>query len=172
MVGIVEVRKLFFDSDMVLRKLDAKSRKVLSKGGAFIRRTARSSIKKSKQKSVADLTAKEARIYAIRVADAKKHGRPKPKRPFAASKPGEPPRSPTGKYKQTIFFYYDEQSNSMVCGPVKLARSQEKIPAILESGGTETVNSGRTVTIRPRPHMAPAYEKERSKIVAMFAGDL
>lgn len=169
---MVEIKRLFFDKDLVLKRLDDKTRNVLSKGGAFIRRTARKMVRKSKQKTKAEMSAEENRIYAIRVADARKHGRPKPKRPFAASKPGEPPRSPTGIYKQTIFFYYDEKTNSMVCGPIKWKSQKIQLPAILESGGTEIKANGRTVTIQPRPLMAPAYEKEKKIIVAMFAGDL
>jgi len=44
----LNVKALFFDSQAVLEKVDAATRKVLSKFGAFVRTTARHSIRKRK----------------------------------------------------------------------------------------------------------------------------
>ena len=44
-----EIKQLFFDTKAVRSKLDATTRRVLSKFGAFVRRTARSSIRKRKR---------------------------------------------------------------------------------------------------------------------------
>jgi len=44
-----EVKQLFFDSPKVVRAVDRTTRRVLSKFGAFVRRTARSSIRKRKR---------------------------------------------------------------------------------------------------------------------------
>lgn len=44
-----EFKQLFFDRQVVISKVDAASRKVLSKFGAFVRRSARSSIRKRKK---------------------------------------------------------------------------------------------------------------------------
>ena len=44
-----EITKLFFDTKAVRGKVDAGTRRVLSKFGAFVRRTARSSIRKRKR---------------------------------------------------------------------------------------------------------------------------
>jgi hypothetical protein len=44
-----EFKKLFFDRQAVISKVDAASRKVLSKFGAFVRRSAKSSIRKRKK---------------------------------------------------------------------------------------------------------------------------
>jgi hypothetical protein len=44
-----ELKKLFFDRQAVISKVDAASRKVLSKFGAFVRRSAKSSIRKRKK---------------------------------------------------------------------------------------------------------------------------
>ena len=44
-----EITKLFFNKKAVTRKVDRTTRKVLSKFGAFVRRTARSSIRKRKK---------------------------------------------------------------------------------------------------------------------------
>ena len=46
-----EVKQLFFDSPKVVRAVDRTTRRVLSKFGAFVRRTARSSIRKRKRTS-------------------------------------------------------------------------------------------------------------------------
>ena len=46
-----EITKLFFDTKAVRGKVDAGTRRVLSKFGAFVRRTARSSIRKRKKLS-------------------------------------------------------------------------------------------------------------------------
>ncbi len=45
----VEIKQLFFDTKAVRSKLDSTTRRVLSKFGAFVRRTARSSIRKRKR---------------------------------------------------------------------------------------------------------------------------
>ncbi len=47
-------KDLFFDKATVVRKVDATTRRVLSRFGAFVRRTARSSIRKRKRTSQPD----------------------------------------------------------------------------------------------------------------------
>ncbi len=47
----MRVTKLFFDSPAVIRAMDRATRKALSKVGAFVRRSARSSIRKRKKVS-------------------------------------------------------------------------------------------------------------------------
>ena len=48
----MKVKKLFFDSPKVLGAVDKATRKVLSRFGAFVRRTAKGSIRKRKKTSV------------------------------------------------------------------------------------------------------------------------
>lgn len=50
MIGL-DVKRLFFDRAGVLAKVDAATRRVLSKFGAFVRRTAKSSIRSRKKPS-------------------------------------------------------------------------------------------------------------------------
>lgn len=50
MIGF-EITKLFFDRKAVTSRVDRTTRRVLSKFGAFVRRTARSSIRKRKRTS-------------------------------------------------------------------------------------------------------------------------
>lgn len=51
MIGFKEAKASFFDSAKVVRSVDAATRKVLWKFGAFVRTAARSSIRKRKQAS-------------------------------------------------------------------------------------------------------------------------
>ena len=46
---IARMTRLFFDAPKVVRSVDAATRRVLGKAGAFVRRTARSSIRKRKR---------------------------------------------------------------------------------------------------------------------------
>ena len=48
MIGF-DIKRMFFDRQAVISKVDAASRKVLSKFGAFVRRSAKSSIRKRKK---------------------------------------------------------------------------------------------------------------------------
>lgn len=50
------------------------------------------------------------------------------------SKPGEPPSSPTGTLKRTIFYGYDTSARSVVVGPYRM-RSKVNVPYVLEYGG-------------------------------------
>ena len=50
MIGF-EITRLFFDKKAVTRRVDRTTRRVLSRFGAFVRRTARSSIRKRKRTS-------------------------------------------------------------------------------------------------------------------------
>ena len=50
-VAGLKITHLFFDSEKVVRSVDKSTRKVLSKFGAFVRRTAKQSIRKRKASS-------------------------------------------------------------------------------------------------------------------------
>jgi hypothetical protein len=137
----LNVKALFFESAAVLQKVDAATRKVLSKFGAFVRTTAKHSIRKRK----------------------------------AASAPGSPPSSHVGTLKRLIFFGYDLSARSVVIGPAPF-RSTVEAPPLLEYGGTasRTDAKGRRVLARyrARPFMGPAFEKEKSKLPAMWTSSV
>ena len=137
----LNVKALFFDSQTVLEKVDAATRKVLSKFGAFVRTAVRHSIRKRK----------------------------------GVSAPGSPPSSHVGTLKRLIFFGYDLSARSVVIGPAPLGSTVEA-PPLLEYGGTasRTDRKGRHVLARyaARPYMAPAFEKEKSKLPAMWANSV
>lgn len=153
---------------------------VLSKVGAFVRRT--------DQQSIRD---------GVRVTNGvSKRSKP--------SKPGRPPKSWTGLLRDFIWFSYDPESQSVVIGPVPLnqfhvvngALAQGGVPHVLEYGGTigfrEYQLSGglwvpfgrrarsrqgrptrvRSVTIAARPHTRPALEKNIPKFPGLWANSI
>ena len=134
----MKVKQLFFDSPKVLKAVDKATRKTLSRFGAFVRRTARGSIRKRKKTSA----------------------------------PGKPPTSQTGILKRFIFFSYEPNRKSVVIGPMRLTGSDRgEAPSALEYGGTATLkrDTDKTnVTIRPRPFMGPAFEKEKPKLPRLW----
>lgn len=136
------IKGLFFDSAKVLAATSRAERQVLSRFGAFVRRGARSSIRRRKR----------------------------------SSEPGQPPSSHTGLLKKFIFFAYEPQRQSVIIGPVRLNQKTGDAPPALEYGGRSRIITGsrrrgrrmKTVTIRPRPFMGPAFEREKPKLSAMW----
>jgi len=138
MIGM-RIKSVFFDRPKVIRAVDRAKRQALSKGGAFIRQAARTSIRPRK----------------------------------GTSTPGNPPFSHEGSLRRLILFGYDAGSDSVVVGPVGFKRSTA--PNVLEFGGTTTIirrRQGRLVRqqvrIAARSYMAPALERERSKLPALW----
>ncbi len=160
----------FFDKTPVIKAMDAATRKSLSRIGAFVRTSARSSIRsqrKPKNKAYVE----------------------------TPSAPGSAPKSRTGKLKNRLFFVYDHAARTVVIGPEKFnGRSlfngivqSGTVPQLLESGGTSGVREIQTAAggwipqgrkqPRPgqakrtrqtvyaaRPYMAPALAKNLPKI--------
>lgn len=164
----------FFDRAKVLAAMDRATARSLSKAGAFVRRSARSSIRPPRRLTIADLDADRRVAYEARVVAAAKAGRPKPRLPFASSKPGEPPRTPTGVLRKSVQFVYDRGSKSVVIGPVALNRGTEA-PRTLEYGGPAVVvrrvdgqRQSQTVRIEPRPFMRPALVANLAVIPEQF----
>jgi hypothetical protein len=145
MIGIKhsEFRKFFFDSKTVMNSVDKATRTVLSKFGAFVRTTAKQSIKTRRQ----------------------------------VSKPGQPPSSHTGLLKKFIYFGFDPGQRSVVIGPT-LINNPTGAPENLEHGGTAVLpktrwrKKAKQITIKRRPFMGPAFEKEKPKLPAMWANSV
>lgn len=138
MIGmkLKQAKGLFFDRETVTKSVDRAERQVLSKFGSFVRRGARSSIRRRK----------------------------------AISSPGFPPSSHTDLLKRNIFFLYDPERKSVVIGPILLNKGTDA-PELLEHGGKVTRRRKRKrvrMTYRPRPFMGPAFEREQSKLPAMW----
>lgn len=107
-----------------------------------------------------------------------------------SSEPGKPPSSHTGLLKKFIFFSYDERSDSVVIGPVPMAKSDGKTLKTLEFGGRikstrphyipvkagraakgrvkrrkwVKLPAGTTMNYAARPYMGPALKAEEPKL--------
>jgi hypothetical protein len=93
----------------------------------------------------------------------------------AVSEPGQPPSSHVGLLRKLIYFGYDPSRRSVVIGPTPLHGTAEA-PPLLEYGGRarRRGRKGRNVmaSYRARPFMGPAFEKEKPKLPAMWAGSV
>jgi len=140
MIGMVTT-SMFFDRRAVAGAVDRGTRRVLSRFGAFVRTTARHSIRPRKK----------------------------------VSEPGQPPSSHVGLLRKLIYFGYDAARKSVVIGPTPL-RGTAQVPPLLEYGGRarRRGRKGRQVmaTYRARPFMGPAFEREKPRLPAMWAGSV
>ena len=106
-MDMARVTKMFFDRRVVVEAVGRANAKVLSKAGAFIRRSAKGSIRYSKNPS--------------------KPGRP----PHAHRSKSGGKSSPL---RELIFFAYDNRTASLVVGPTPF-RGRAVVPRVLERGG-------------------------------------
>jgi len=159
-MSIGKSKDFFFDRERVVRAMDAATRKALSKGGAFVMRGARRSIKEGKTRPRGRAREGETPKVVQRV-----------------SLPGSPPYSRTGLLRDRILFaaVLGSGSPSVVVGPERINKSSGA-PETLEFGGTTVVErrrskggvERRTVRIAARPYMAPALAREASKLPEQF----
>lgn len=157
----------FVDRKKVKRRVNKAKLKNLTKQGAYVRTAARSSIRKARMKKVGEMTSDERRSYERRVVANKRAGLPKPKRPKASSRPGEPPRSQVGTLRKFLFFSFDPRSESVVVGPARTTADDQDAPRTLEFGGTAEVGGSRR-RIAPRPYMGPALTQEQPKFAELW----
>lgn len=183
MPSITKFKGGFFDRPAVIKQMDAHARKALSKGGAFVRRTARQSLK-----------------YRNKAAPVGQ-----PPSVHRQSKGGGSP------LKDLLFFAWDARRRSVVVGPAAF-RGSAIVPGVLEKGGAVRIHEvkkrvsvksslgrgagGRFVSVKrmeeqwvlakpqdrrrnlpqrvrsarvgPYPYMHPALEKNRGAIVGAF----
>lgn len=147
MIGfkIDKAKGLFFDSKPVMAATSRAERRVLSRFGAFVRKRARTSIRKRK-----------------RIAEA-----------------GSPPSSHVGLLKKLILFFFDIANRSVIIGPAKLNEKIGDAPHALEEGGTTQVMQGprvrrvkRTVQVKARPYMGPAFNAELPNVPSLWADQI
>lgn len=167
MYKINQAKTYFFDGK-IAALLDENSRKGLSLWGAMTRRTVRSKLKKARQKKLSELTQEERQRFRIRQEIARRENLPKPKRPLAPSKPGEPPRMHEGLIKKFTYFTYDPESRSTVVGPAGLDRPTGA-PETLEKGGYVTTKNGRA-RVAKRPFTKPSFDEHVGKLPRLIAG--
>jgi hypothetical protein len=140
----MRVKAMFFDRPRVQKAVSHANRRALSRAGAFVRTRARTSMRKRR----------------------------------GTSPPGQPPFAHEGSLRRMILFGYEPSRETVVVGPVGFRSSDA--PNVLEFGGRTTVvrrrrssRSGQRVIktrvrIAARPYMAPALDKERPKLPALW----
>lgn len=156
--AMMHVKALFFDRQAVMDQVDRVTRRAMSLFGLAVRRRAQKSILPARQKHIRELTPEETIAWRIAKREARRAGRPAPRRPLLRSLPGAPPRSVTGILRKHIYYGLDQQTRSVVIGPALLPGGTGA-PQILEEGGTVR-RAGRTLRIDARPYMAPAFQRE------------
>jgi len=137
-----EMTQLFFDSKKVRRSVDRATRRVLSKFGAFVRRTARSSIRKRKKASTPGSPP------SSHIGLLKKFiwfGYEPAKRSVVI---GPARLSQAGRGEAPHLLEYGGTDTIERRGKRKRAK------------------------VRPRPFMGPAFEKEQPKLPAMWRGSV
>jgi hypothetical protein len=124
------------------------------------------------RRAVSDGTRKVLSKFGAFVRTAARHSIRKRK---AVSQPGQPPSSHAGLLRKLIYFGYDQTRKSVVIGPTPL-RGTAEAPPLLEYGGRarRKARGGKAVqaTYRPRPFMGPAFEAEKKKLPALWAGSV
>jgi len=141
MIGF-DVKKLFFDRAAVTSRVDQASRRVLSRFGAFVRRTAKGSIKKRKAASRPGTPPSSHTGLLKRFI-------------FFAYEPAL--RSVViGPMRLNQRNRGDAPSLLEYGGRTTLVRRDKELRR----------------TYRPRPYMGPAFEKERPKLPDMWRGSI
>lgn len=86
------------------------------------------------------------------------------------SDPGSPPSSHVGTLRDSIYFAYDPARRSVVIGPVRAGDSGGMGALALEEGGLSRNYLGRTIHVRQRPYMQPAFQAELPSVPSKFKG--
>lgn len=89
------------------------------------------------------------------------------------AKPGNPPKSHSGTFKELIFFGYDESTESMVYGPQLFKKGDPPVPQLLNEGGIG-VNSRtrKPATYRAFPFVEPTLDIEAPKFPELFTNSI
>ena len=137
-----EIKQLFFDSPKVVRAVDSTTRRVLSKFGAFVRRTARSSIRKRKRISEPG-------------SPPSSHSGLLKKFIFFGYDPA----------KRSVVIGPERLSQ-------KGRGEAPHLLEYGGTGTVERRGKRRRAKVRARPFMGPAFEKEEPKLPAMWKGSI
>lgn len=155
MSGVAAAKKLFFTAAVVWRELDAGTRRALSKFGAYVRQRAKSSLKYKDGAAAPGSPPHVHRSQGFTRPGGKKGKARKPKK-----------AKPTSPLRELTYFSYDPADKSVVVGPA-LGGPKTGAPKTVEEGGAVRVD-GRTVTVRPRPWLGPAFRVELKKVGGDF----
>ncbi|GAF78650.1 unnamed protein product [marine sediment metagenome] len=166
----MRIKVLFMDTACVKAAVDKVRRRNLSRIGYWIMKSARWSLLPARRKTLGQMYPKERRQYESAVRSARMHGRRKPKRPWASSRPGHPPRvRPRSLLKRRLYFSWDPATASVVIGPEKFRAAG--VPHALEHGSTmptsrriEKLTGLSSYNMEPRRFMGPALKRARPKM--------
>ena len=142
MIGMV-CKKMFFDHKAVMRRVDKATRRVLSKFGAFVRTTARSSIRRRKK--------------------ASEPGQP------PSSHSGDLRRQIYFGYdrvRESVVIGPARLNQKVGNAPEALEYGGASVVA--EGSRRQSRRRKRRVMVRARPFMGPAMEREKPKLPAMW----
>jgi len=181
-MSVAAAKANFFDTRRINSAVGTATEKALLRAGAYVRVTARQSMRKAPQAKLSELSDTERAEYRSAYEKWKKAGKSgkKPKRRLKSAEPGKPPFVVTGLLKDHIYFAHEKVRKTTVVGPAKLnGKVSQTAAEALEKGGPSTAvrwtkGSGRWVKVRQRvmirkhPYMAPALAKNRAKIAPLF----
>ncbi|MCC6360625.1 MAG: hypothetical protein IT450_17945 [Phycisphaerales bacterium] len=163
---MANMKRAFFDRDVVMRAENAATLSAMRKIGAMIRTVARRSMRKARQMKLDEMKPEDAAKWRMQQRIAKYYGRKAPPRPLKGSDPGSPPRYRWSRLlKDRLFFAYDSSTRTVVIGPERLGRNGGKVPRLLEEGGVG--DNGKHIAARP--YMKPALDQVRPKMAAEWA---
>ncbi len=150
-----EAQGNFFDRQRVQSVIGKEVAGAMVKIGAFTRTTIQRSIRPARRMKLSEMPESMAATY---------QGDRSLERPFASSKPGEPPRGRTRRLRRSIFFAFDPHTNSAVVGPIRFPGSRSAhAPSVLEFGGESTVTLLKT---RHKKHKGqPATDAQREGLL-------
>jgi len=172
----MSMKSCWFDSAEIVKRMDAATRRVLTRFGAYVRKVAVNSI-------VAPNRAKGI-VRQNRIAingNAKFYT-------TVSSQPGNPPFDQGGPLKKFIFYGWEKSTGtfsvggSMLIGPSKLSGrvSQTALQAleyggpsqtfeyVYPSGGQRRYKKYRQVNIEARPFMGPAFERSKQQLPELW----
>ena len=83
---------------------------------------------------------------------------------------GQTPSSHAGLLRRFILYAYQQARSSVIVGPKRLNGKRGRAPAALEHGGRSLTSDKRprSIRIKPRPYMGPAFERQKPKLPAMW----
>lgn len=172
-LSIKEAKANFFRPEKITDPVERQVQNVLFKQANLVKKISQRSMRPARQRGLAELSAKELRIYKLELARFKAGQRKsKPVRGFVASKAGEPPRTRGRRLLRKEFYAVrDPATKTVVTGPVRLnGRGFGTAPRTLEYGGTAEIGR-RQVKIAPRPFIAPAVKIASPQFAAMWRGN-
>ena len=146
MIGMnVNVKKMFFDRKAVMRGVDRATRRVLGRFGAFVRRAAKSSIRKRKRTSA---PGEPPSSHAGLLKKLIFFGYDRDRRSVVIG----------------------PQRLNQKIGDAPAALEHGGMSTVVE--GLRGKRKKRRVNIRARPFMGPAFEQEKPKLPQMWANSV